>query len=165
MNIQDIHRTSMNYAQIYTFLCFCCLIYTVDHHPIAFKFPTAIRWFKWQWRNPVEYEHSKHVNQLQIISHQQSNKNHEALNQTDELMRHEMRNHNIWILLVHWGKMTHKCVGKLNEYWFNDQAPSHYLNQCWLFLNSTLGDTFQWVQPFIFKTCTSKCLGLNVFSD
>ena len=51
--------------------------------------------------------------------------------------------------LTHWGRVTHICVGKLNHHWFKWwlvawSAPSHYLNQCWNIVNSTLRNKLQW---------------------
>ena len=55
-------------------------------------------------------------------------------------------------------------------------APSHYLNQCWIVVNWTLRNKFQWnlnqnsnifIQENVFEMSSAKrrpfCLGLNVF--
>ena len=48
--------------------------------------------------------------------------------------------------LTHWGRVTHIWVSKLNIIdssvaW---SEPSHYLNQCWIIVNWTLGNKLQW---------------------
>ena len=47
--------------------------------------------------------------------------------------------------------MTHICVNKLTvigspgrRHWFAWTAPSHYLNQCWIIVDWTLGNKLQW---------------------
>ena len=55
----------------------------------------------------------------------------------------------LW-LLTHWGRVTHIDVTKLGHRWFRwwrriaCSAPSHYLNQCWLIVNWTLRNKYQW---------------------
>ena len=51
--------------------------------------------------------------------------------------------------LPHWGRVTHICVSKTDNYWFwwklvTWLAASHHLNQCWLIVNWTLKNKFQW---------------------
>ena len=45
--------------------------------------------------------------------------------------------------------MPHICVSKSAQHWFRYwlvaySAPSHYLNQCWVIVNCTLRNKFQW---------------------
>ena len=53
--------------------------------------------------------------------------------------------------LTHCGRVTHICVGELDQHWFRQwlvacQAPSHYLNQsCW-FSIGRLGTNFSEIQ-------------------
>ena len=51
--------------------------------------------------------------------------------------------------LTHWGRATHICVTKVGYHWFRQwlvacSAPSHYLNKCWIIVNWTLVNIFQW---------------------
>ena len=53
------------------------------------------------------------------------------------------------VSLTHWGPMTHICISKLVPHWLRLWLvawlmPSHYLNQCWLIVDWTLGNKFQW---------------------
>ena len=41
-------------------------------------------------------------------------------------------------VLTHWGRVTYICVGKLII------IGSDYLNQCWIIVNLTLANIFQW---------------------
>ena len=58
-------------------------------------------------------------------------------------------NHILWVdELICQGWVTSICINKLNHHWFRwwlgaEQAPSHYLNQCWLIVNWPLRNTFQ----------------------
>ena len=45
-----------------------------------------------------------------------------------------------FILITHWGRVTHMFVGNLTIAW---SAPSHYLNQCWNIVNWTIRNKFQ----------------------
>ena len=50
---------------------------------------------------------------------------------------------------THWGQVTHICIGKLTIIGSDNSlsrwmAPSHYLNQCWNFVNWTLENKLQW---------------------
>ena len=52
-------------------------------------------------------------------------------------------------LAAHWGRMTHICVSKLTRHCFRlwlgaRSVPSHYLIQCWIIVNSTSRNIFQW---------------------
>ena len=52
-------------------------------------------------------------------------------------------------LQTHWGRETPICVTKQGHHWFRYwlvawSAPSHYLNQCWIIVNWTLSNIFQW---------------------
>ena len=55
-----------------------------------------------------------------------------------------------WENLVHSSPLVpHICVIELGQHWFRkwlgaEQATSHYLNQCWLIVNWTLGNKLQW---------------------
>ena len=51
--------------------------------------------------------------------------------------------------LTHLPLEPHICVNELGPHWFRYWfvtylAPSHYLNQCWLIVNWTLGNKLQW---------------------
>ena len=51
--------------------------------------------------------------------------------------------------LTRWGRVTYIWVIKLSHHCFRSRliawpTPSHYLNQCWNFLNYILGIKFQW---------------------
>ena len=51
------------------------------------------------------------------------------------------------ILITHWGRVTHLCVGNLTINGSDtglSPAPSHYLNQCWNIVNWTPGNKLQW---------------------
>ena len=49
-------------------------------------------------------------------------------------------------VFTHWGRVTHTCVSKLTIIGSNNglSVPSHYLNQCWNIVNSTLRNKLQW---------------------
>ena len=49
----------------------------------------------------------------------------------------------IHILLTHWGRAIYICVRKLAIIG-SENAPSHYLNQCWSIVNWNLRNEFQW---------------------
>ena len=69
-------------------------------------------------------------------------------------------------MLTHWGQVTHICVSKQAHHWLRQWLvsfswPSHYLNQYWLIVKSTIGSTFQWnwnhnTKIFIFKKMHAK---------
>ena len=67
--------------------------------------------------------------------------------------------------LIHWGRVTHIhiWVSKLAVIGSdNGLSPSHYLNQCWIILNWTLGDKLQrnlnkTSNIFIQRKCVWKC--------
>ena len=51
-------------------------------------------------------------------------------------------------MLTHFPIARHICVGELGQHWFRlwlaaCSAPSHYLKQCWLIVNWTIGNTLQ----------------------
>ena len=51
--------------------------------------------------------------------------------------------------LTRWGRVTHIYVWTTYQHCFRQwlvalSAPSHYLNQCWNFVNSKFGNKFQW---------------------
>ena len=49
------------------------------------------------------------------------------------------------LVLTHWGRVTHICVGNLTIIGSdNGLSPSHYLNQCWNIVNWTLRNKLQW---------------------
>ena len=52
-------------------------------------------------------------------------------------------------LLTHLPLVPHICVSESRQHWFikwlvTYSAPSHYLNQCWVIVNWTLGNKLQW---------------------
>ena len=57
-------------------------------------------------------------------------------------------------VITHWSRVTHMCVSSLtiigsdnglSPVWLVAcPAPSHYLNQCWIIVNWTIGNKFQW---------------------
>ena len=57
-----------------------------------------------------------------------------------------------WVIqgmLTHWGWVTHICISKLSHHCFKQwhvpcMVPSHYLNQCWIIVNWTIANKFQW---------------------
>ena len=63
------------------------------------------------------------------------------------------------VLSTHLPLSLHICVSEWGQHWFRwclvtYSAPSHYLNQCWVIVNWTLGDKLQWyfnqnTKPFI----------------
>ena len=68
--------------------------------------------------------------------------------------------------LTHRGRVIHICVSKLVHHWIRlwlgaSLAPSHYLNQCWHIVNSTLRKCFKEIlfkiQKFSFRKCIWKC--------
>ena len=51
--------------------------------------------------------------------------------------------------LIHLPVVLHTCIGELGQHWFRWRlaaclVPSHYQNQCWLFVNWTLRNKRQW---------------------
>ena len=56
----------------------------------------------------------------------------------------------LWILLTHWGRVTHICVSRLTIIGSDNgldiawSAPSHFLNGWWNIVNWTLGNKLQW---------------------
>ena len=76
--------------------------------------------------------------------------------------------------LIHWGRVTHTCVGNIGHHWFWS-APSHYLNQCWHIINCNIVNKLQWnfnrnqdifTQEKVFEMSSGKWrpshFGLNV---
>ena len=54
-----------------------------------------------------------------------------------------------WLILIHWGQVTHICIGNLTTIGSeNGLSPgrrqSHYLNHCWKIVNCTLRNKLQW---------------------
>ena len=50
-----------------------------------------------------------------------------------------------WFFLTHWGRVMHMCITQLAIIGSdNDQASSHYLNQCWNIVNWTLRNNLNW---------------------
>ena len=52
-------------------------------------------------------------------------------------------------ILTHLPLVPHICVSQSGQHWFRKwlfaySAPSHYLNQCWVIVNWTLRNKFQW---------------------
>ena len=59
-----------------------------------------------------------------------------------------LQHHHIWHL-THLPQVMHICISESGQHWFRQwlvaySAPSHYLNQCWVIVNWTPGDKFQW---------------------
>ena len=51
----------------------------------------------------------------------------------------------LWILLIHWGRVTHTCISKLTIVGSDTGlSPSHYLNQCQDIVYRTLTNILQW---------------------
>ena len=69
--------------------------------------------------------------------------------------------------LTHLSLVPHICVGEVGHHWFRQwlvacSAPSHYLNQCWLIVNWTPGNTSQWnliLRSFSFEKIHLKSEG------
>ena len=59
------------------------------------------------------------------------------------------------LLLTHWGRVTHICVGELCQHW---TAPSHYLNQCWNIANSNFRNKLQWHLKNLVYEMAAICL-------
>ena len=52
-------------------------------------------------------------------------------------------------MLIHLPLVPQICVSEWGQHWFRKwlvtySVPNHYLNQCWIIINSTLRNTLQW---------------------
>ena len=70
-----------------------------------------------------------------------------------------------WVLLTHWGWVTHICIRWMGHPRAVDIAclvPSHYLNQCWQIINQTLSSMLQWNFPWNSKVYVQEDAFKNI---